>query len=346
MNQSQEMVKEEARSYEITELQNQGGAMATLARAEIDIQISTAHAYPRSLSQFRNKAMTMLMLDVAVAEECFYVIPRAGKTIEGPSVRLAEIVAASYGNMRSGARVVAEEAEFVVAQGVCHDLENNLAVTFEVKRRITTKNGQRYDSDMIGVTGNAAASIAFRNTVFRVVPKVLWLPLYEQARKVARGDEKTFAVKREGVLLAFEKIKVPRKKIFEYLNIGGIEDMNSDHVVTLTGIGNAIKAGEASINDILNSGAEPEPKQAKRKSEAKAADEPKPEAAPEKKTEGVEATEAERNEFNRKAMFDLGFAQVEIKRFIKTNFNLDSLKGVSSATLNSIYGDMAQSVRK
>lgn len=344
MNTSEEMVKEEARSYEITELQNQGGAMATLARAEIDIQISTAHAYPRSLSQFRNKAMTMLMLDVAVAEECFYVIPRAGKSIEGPSVRLAEIVAASYGNMRSGARVVAEESEFVVAQGVCHDLENNLAVTFEVKRRITTKNGQRYDSDMIGVTGNAAASIAFRNTVFRVVPKVLWLPLYEQARKVARGDEKTFAVKREGVLLAFEKIKVPRKKIFEYLGIGGIEDMNSDHVVTLTGIGNAIKSGEASINDVL--GEAPEPKQAKRKSETKAADEPKTEPASEKKTEGVEASEAERNEFNRRAMFDLGLAQVEIKKFLKANFNLDSLKGVSKSTLESIYSDMAQSLRK
>jgi hypothetical protein len=343
---SEEIVKEQ--SYEITELQNKGGALATIMRAEIDVQISTAKNYPRSLTQFRNKAMTMLMLDQAVAEECFYVLPRAGKTIEGPSVRLAEIVAASYGNMRSGARVVAEEGEFVVAQGVCHDLENNLAVTFEVKRRITDRNGARFNSDMIGVTGNAAASIAFRNTVFRVVPKVLWLPLYEQARKVARGDEKTFSVKREAVLVAFEKIKVPRKAIFAYLGIGGMDDMNSDHVITLVGIGNAIKSGEASIQDIL--GEAEAPKQAKRRSETQG---PKAEtttqaAAPAQEAPNANsvASEAERKEFNRKAMFELAMSQAEIKKFLKDNFNLDGLANCTKATLDSIYGDMAAAKQK
>jgi len=236
--------------YEVTNLENTGSALATITKAEIDVQISTAHAYPRSLTNFRNKSMTMLMMNQEVAAECFYVIPRGGKTIEGPSVRLAEIVAAAYGNLRSGARVVAEEADFVVAQGICHDLENNVAVTFEVKRRIVDRSGNRFNSDMIGVTGNAASSIAFRNTVFRVVPKVLWLPLYDQARRVAKGDEKTFEVRREAVLVAFEKIKVPRKKVFDYLGIAGIQDMNADHLVTLVGIGNAIKSGEASVADL------------------------------------------------------------------------------------------------
>ncbi len=245
-----EHVETEEKQYAIQNLENTGSALATITKAEIDVQISTAHAYPRSLTAYRNKAMTMLMMNKEIADECFYVIPRAGKTIEGPSVRLAEIVAASYGNMRSGARVVAEEDEFVVAQGICHDLETNFAVTFEVKRRIVDKNGNRFNSDMIGVTGNAASSIAFRNTVFRVVPKVLWMHLYEMARKVAKGDEKTFEVKREAVLVAFEKLKVKRQTIFEFLGIGGIQDMNSDHIVTLVGIGNAIKSGEAKIEDL------------------------------------------------------------------------------------------------
>ena len=236
--------------YEITDLQNAGSALATITKAEIDVQISTAHAYPRSLSVYMKKAMAMLTLTKDVAEECFYVIPRGGKTIEGPSVRLAEIVAASYGNMRAGARVVAEEEDFVIAQGICHDLENNLAVTFEVKRRIVDSRGNRFNTDMIGVTGNAASSIAFRNTVFPVVPKVLWLALYEEARKVAKGDAKTFAVKREAVLLGFEKISVPRKKIFNYLGVNGVEDMTSDHLLTLIGVGNAIKNGEANIRDL------------------------------------------------------------------------------------------------
>src|SRR5438105_12967110 len=134
---SDDLVKEDPHSYEVVDLQSQNSNLATVTKAEIDLQISTAHAYPRSLTNFNKKATTMLMMNKEIAEECFYVIPRGGKTIEGPSVRLAEIVAASYGNMRSGARVGAEEGEFIVGEGVCHDLENNLAINFELKRRIT-----------------------------------------------------------------------------------------------------------------------------------------------------------------------------------------------------------------
>jgi hypothetical protein len=250
MAENKSAIVEQEKSYEIQDLQNSGSALSTITKVEIDTQIATAHAYPRSLEKYQKKAMAMLALNEEIAEECFYVIPRAGKTIEGPSVRLAEIVAAAYGNLRSGARVVAEEAEFVVAQGVCHDLENNVAVTFEIKRRITDQRGYRYNSDMIGVTGNAATSIAFRNSVFRVVPKALWRGLYEHARKVAKGDEKTFEVKREATLIGFEKLKVPRKKIFKYLGIEGVADMTAEHVITLIGIGNAIKNGEATIADL------------------------------------------------------------------------------------------------
>jgi hypothetical protein len=343
---SEELVKESQQSYEITDLQNSGSALATITKAEIDVQISTAHAYPRSLTNFRNKAMTMLMMNQEIADECFYVIPRGGKTIEGPSVRLAEIVAASYGNIRSGARVVAEEGDFVVAQGICHDLENNFAITFEVKRRITDRDGRRYNSDMIGVTGNAASSIAFRNTVFRVVPKVLWLPLYEAARRVAKGDEKTFEVKREAVLIGFEKLKVPRKKIFEYLGIDGIQDINSDHIITLIGIGNAIKSGEASVADL--SAPAPEIKQAKRKSEAaaQASGAPATASAPETTKANDEVTEEERKIFWSNVMLKLGIAKADANKFIRENFNLESLKGIPKSTLDSIYSDLAQSVRK
>jgi hypothetical protein len=260
--------------YEITTLQNEG-ALHAITKAEVDVQITTAHTYPRSLSKYQVKAMTMLTLNKEVAEECFYVIPRGGKTIEGPSVRLAEIVAASYGNLRCGARVVAEEDQFVVAQGICHDLENNVAITFETKRRIVNSRGQRYDSDMIGVTGNAASAIAFRNSVFRVVPKVLWIPLYEKARDIAKGDEKTFGVKREATLIAFEKIGVPRKKIFAFLKIDGINDMNSEHIITLIGIGNSIKSGEAHISD-LDVQSEPSvPRRASESAQAPASEAPK-----------------------------------------------------------------------
>jgi hypothetical protein len=330
-----EIIKEDANSYEVIDLQGKSTALAQVTKAEIDLQISTAHSYPRSLTTFNKKAMTMLMMNKEIAEECFYVIPRGGKTVEGPSVRLAEIVAASYGNLRSGARVVAEEGDFIVAQGVCHDLENNLAITFEVKRRIVDSRGQRFNSDMIGVTGNAASAIAFRNTVFRVVPKVLWLPLYEQARRVAKGDEKTFEVKREATLIAFEKLNVKRKKIFEYLGIEGIQDMNSDHLVTLIGIGNAIKNGEASISD-LDANSEPTPPQRKtagpkeengqtqKTGPGSPAEKSEPKTQPQQETDPL-LTSEEQNEIWKFA-FNRSWSKVNAKQLIKKEFGVDDLK--------------------
>ena len=139
-------------------------SMASLiASAEIDQQIATAHKYPRSLALFRKEALAMVTLTEVVAQECIYALPRDGKVIQGPSARFAEIMLHAWGNARAGARTVHEDDTFITAQGVCHDLQRNVAITFEVRRRITDKKGRRYSADMIGVTANAASSIALRS---------------------------------------------------------------------------------------------------------------------------------------------------------------------------------------
>ena len=58
-------------------------------RAELENQITTAKAYPRSITHFLREAMGMVTLNEEVASSCIYALPRGGKPIEGPSVRLA-----------------------------------------------------------------------------------------------------------------------------------------------------------------------------------------------------------------------------------------------------------------
>jgi hypothetical protein len=124
-----------------------------VSKAELDQQITTALAHPRSVKKFRQKCLELATLTAQIADECIYALPRKEngqtKMIEGPSARLAEIVAHSWGNCRAGARVVDEGREFITAQGVFHDLETNTCITYEVRRRITGKYG-RYNADMIG----------------------------------------------------------------------------------------------------------------------------------------------------------------------------------------------------
>lgn len=225
-------------------------ALPALLRAEIDGQIATARAFPRSNAGFIREATELVCLTEEMAEACIYALPRGRgadkKTIEGPSARFAEVIQHSFGNNRGGARVVAEDGEFITAQGTYHDLEKNVQVVMEVKRRITDSRGRRYNADMIGVTGNAAAAIAHRNAVLKGIPKALWLPIYERARSVVVGDITTLATKREQALAWFAKVGVTPEQIVAQLHLGGVEDIGLDEIAILAGIKNAIRDGSTS----------------------------------------------------------------------------------------------------
>ena len=229
---------------EVSGMSVESGTVALLNKSEIDMQVATAHKYPRSIKRFRDESLQMVTLNESVAESCIYALPRSGKTIEGPSARFAEVVASAWGNCRAGARVVNDSGDFITAQGVFHDLERNVAITYEVQRRITDKNGKRFNADMIGVTGNAASSIALRNAILKGVPKAFWDDMYQAARATVMGDFKTLANRRADALKAFVALGVSQEQVFAKLEVGGVEDIGLEHLVVLRGLITAIKDGD------------------------------------------------------------------------------------------------------
>lgn len=220
------------------------GMAAMISRSEIEQQISTARRFPRSLKKFRDEAIQMVTLSQSIAEQCVYALPRDGKTIEGPSARFAEVIASAWGNNRAGARVIDDKGEFIIAQGVFHDLERNVAITYEVQRRIVDRQGRRFKADMIGVTANAACSIALRNAVLKGVPKAFWEDMYVEARKVIMGDIKTLANRRADALAHFQRFGISAEQVSAKLGVAGIEDIGLEHLVLLRGIVTAIKEGD------------------------------------------------------------------------------------------------------
>lgn len=224
-------------------------AVAVLNRSEVEAQLDAAHKHHRQVKRFLQEAATLATLTQEVAQSCIYALPRDGKTIAGPSVRLAEIVASAYGNLHVAARVVDVEDTVVVAQGVAWDLEKNLRATIEVRRRITDKRGRRFSDDMINVTGNAAASIALRNAIFRVVPRAYVDTVYAQARRVAVGDARTLADRRAAVLANFEKLGVTRERVLEKVGKAAVEDVGLEELEVLIGLGTAIRSGDLKIED-------------------------------------------------------------------------------------------------
>jgi hypothetical protein len=244
-------------STDAVEVFTNPSVVATLAKAELDQSITTAKAYPRSIATFVRKVEGMALLNESVAEDCIYALPRRDsesgetKNIVGPSARFAEILLSSFGNCIAGATIVDDSGDYVVARGVFHDLENNSKVFREVRRRITGRNGRRYSADMIGVTANAAASIAQRNATFSGIPQAMWTAAFEKTLALVKGRAETFAARRDSAMDHLSKMGATADRVFSRLGITGVADLTVDHLVLLRGSVKAIQDGEAQLDEVF-----------------------------------------------------------------------------------------------
>lgn len=237
------------------------GTLAILTRAEIDVQISTAKTYPRSVKKFQTDALGLATLDEETAISCFYRLPRGGKTIEGPSIRLAEIIASAWGNLRYGTRIVGQDARFVTAEGVCHDLERNVSGTARIDRRITNRKGETFNDDMVAVTANAACAIAVRNAIFHVIPRAFWNHVYEQAKLTAIGKAETLTDRRASMVAYFQKMGVLLERLLAVAGKPSVEDLSLEDVFNLRAVANAIRTGETTVDQAFPEPRREEPKQ-------------------------------------------------------------------------------------
>ena len=197
---------------------------------------------------------SMATLNPDIAEECIYALPRGGKTIRGPSIRFAEIVANAWGNCRDAARVtfVDRIERYVEAEGIFHDLQTNRATTSRVKRIIEMKKKTKaIDNDMIQLAGAAAMSIARRNSILGGVPKPVWSKALDEVEAVIRGDIKTLGERRDRAMAWFNKTGITTEKVLKALQAPSVEDISLDDLVTMQGWRTSLLHGSSTIEDIF-----------------------------------------------------------------------------------------------
>lgn len=251
---------EEIKGYEVLQVAapSQAQLIETLDRAEranIDIQVSTAKQYPRSISRCVNNAVAIATMDKETAQSCGYALPRGGKPITGPSVHLAKIIAQQYGNLRAEAKVVEITDRQVVSRGTAWDLENNYAVAFEVRRSIIGKEGSRYSDDMITVTGNAANSIAYRNAIFGVVPKSITDKAYQAAQHLITGDlsdEEKLIKRRDGAIKHFvDTYAITEEEVVKLCGKHTINQIQAPEIALLIGFAQSLKDGDTTVDELM-----------------------------------------------------------------------------------------------
>lgn len=230
--------------------------LEAINRSEIDMQIMTAQRIPRNIEKCKENMISLAAMDDTVAYNCFYHLERKDKdgnvvVIEGPSVRFAEIIAACWKNLRVAARIIGNDGKTITAQGVCHDLESNVAISTEVKRSIMTSKGYTYSQDMQVVVGNAASSIALRNAICKVVPQVLIKNVVEEVQSKALEHIKQMGIEeswKQWVAFMQGQFKVSESMMLEYLNKQR-GDLNAQDVQKIVGVYNAIKEGTTTVEE-------------------------------------------------------------------------------------------------
>jgi hypothetical protein len=249
----------------------EGGALRDLRTAEVDQACEAARAHPRSLKGFHTDLITMVTLDKDTAGECIYSVPRAGKKIQGPSVRFAELVQCAWGNIDVSTTIMEITDSAVVIRGRAHDLQKNSAVGLDCRRLVQKKKtAAKADEDQKQLAVASGTSIAKRNAILSLVPRALWWSGYQAALDASTGKG-TMEERRAAALEAYQKLGATDAQVLAALGKKGWEDVDIEDLRHLSGMRSAIKAKELTLAEALRPPEAEKPRGPSRTGESKLA---------------------------------------------------------------------------
>lgn len=222
-------------------------------RTELDVLMEQAKCYPRDMPLRLKDATVIATSSIAIAEACFYKKPTGGsEKIEGPSVRLAEIVAMCWGNMMVDVKTQMITDREVIARGMGMDCQTGFGVSLEARMGILDRHGERYADHMVTTTAMAACSIAYRNIVFRLVPAALIQPIYLAVKEAAIGEGAKFEKRRKEVVERLQaNLGVSTARILLAVQAEEIDQITPNQLETLIGFGTAIHNGDVQTDEVF-----------------------------------------------------------------------------------------------
>ena len=125
------------------------GAMATTREAqEVQAAVFMAKRFPRNEDESRARILRACKRQ-GLAGKAIYSYPKGGQKISGPSVRLMEAIAQSWGNIQCGVVELEQREGESTCMAYCWDIETNTreCKVFTVKHAISTKNGMKVLTD-------------------------------------------------------------------------------------------------------------------------------------------------------------------------------------------------------
>ncbi len=190
-----------------------------------------------------------------LAEKATYLFPRGKESITGPSIRLAEVLAQSWGNMSAGVMELEQKNGESTCLAFAWDLETNTRIEkmFTVKHKRDTKAGTKdlHDQrDIYELVANMGARRQ-RACILAIIPSDVVESATKQVEKTLKGSSKIpIADRIKAMLEAFVEFGVTKEMIEKRRGYGFDKFVEKD-IAELKKIHNTLKDGMAKREDFF-----------------------------------------------------------------------------------------------
>ena len=231
---------------------NQGTVAIEASRAVAEAQgkLLIAKRFPRDEVAAYAKAIQACQRPT-MAAKAFYAYPRAGQTVEGPTIRFAEELARCWGNIDYGIKELSQDNGKSELQAYAWDLETNAQSVQnftnphqrEVRGKMQSLTSQR---DIYENNANMATR-RMRARILAILPAWFVEDCIAECKKTLAGQNDAPLIDRvKKMVVQFAKYGVSQEMIERRLK-RKVESMTADDFTEYIGIFNAIKGGESKV---------------------------------------------------------------------------------------------------
>ena len=214
--------------------------------ARVQAQVISAKRFPRDTVAAYQRVIAACKRP-GVARSATYAFPRGGSVVKGPSIRLAEELARSWGNIDCGVKELSQQDGYSTVEAYCLDLETNYrsSMTFTVSHRRGTKSGDQFLTDPRDIYEHVANSAARRKRacILAVVPSDLTEDAVAACEATLAGDSsEPIDVRVNRMLAQFKGLPAPVSRSMLETKLGHtVEDITLDELNELGAVFRSLK---------------------------------------------------------------------------------------------------------
>lgn len=221
------------------------------AVAEVQAAMMIARMNPRNQIEAMDRILNACSRP-SLADSAVYTYSRGGSDVSGPSIRLAEAMAQSWGNMQFGIRELDQRNGESTVQAFAWDVETNTRreVTFQVPHVRYTRSGSKKLEDPRDIYEMVAnqGSRRLRACILAVIPGDVTEAAVAQCEVTMKSKADTSQEAMQKMVAAFEQFGVTKEQIEKRIQ-RRIDAIQPAQVVSLKKIYASLRDGMSAAGD-------------------------------------------------------------------------------------------------